>query len=272
MPGKPVSWSWFHSPDFSMPVVRRRVSEDLVDLVCELGGAMATRGRSLWSSPVRDEASAYYTALSRLRRDGVLVTPPRRGLGLKIQVSEGHRPDDILRPEGLWGQKWGGVWSLLIYDIAEADRGMRDQFRRYLKRLRMGCLQKSVWVSPRDIRPEYDDWAQGLHLDIQSYLFESRTVLGRGSADVVARAWDWKSILRAHAWYIGACTAAVRRLESGGPGGDDLATVAREELTAYRTALDEDPLLPAAIWPAGYTGRKVAALHRRFTRALRRHL
>lgn len=272
MPGKPVSWSWFHSPDISLPVVRRRVADELVDLVCEFGDAMASKGRSLWTKPMRDEAPAYYTALSRLRRAGVLVTPPRRGRGLAIQVSETYERDDMMHPERLWNQAWGGIWNLLIYDIAEADRGMRDQFRRYLKRLRLGCLQKSVWISPRDIRSEYDDWAQGLHIDIESYLFESRTVLGRGAMDIVLRAWDWSAITRAHVWYLQAGEAALKRLKKDGPGGVDPATLAREELIAYRTAFESDPLLPSALWPPEYRGPKVAALHRRLVRALRRHM
>ena len=42
----------------------------------------------------------------------------------------------------------------------------------------MGCLQKSVWVSPRDIRPEHDDLVKGIRVNFYAYLFEATTVLG----------------------------------------------------------------------------------------------
>ena len=89
---------------------------------------------------------------------------------------------------------------------------------------------------------------------------------------MVSRAWNWNEILGAHAWYLDAGASALQKLEKGGPGGVDPATMAREELLAYRTAFESDPLLPSALWPSGYTGPKVAALHRRLVRALRRHM
>ena len=272
MPGRPVSWSWFHSPDLSLQVAGRRIGEDFAALLFEMGEAMATRGRSLWAGPMREDDRAYRSALCRLRKEGVVVAYRGRAKGHSVHVSDSYEPEDILRPERLWRQRWGGIWSVLIYDIPESDRGMRDHLRRYLKRLRMGCLQKSVWVSPRDIRPEYDDWVQSVRVDFQSFLFEARTVLGRASDDIVLRAWDWRGISERHRWFLDQTAAVMERLAGASPTADEIVTLAREELCAYRFAMDGDPLLPSSLWPDGYAGRKVLRLHQAWTRTVRSRL
>lgn len=272
MPGRPVAWTWFHSPNFSLPVLARRTSEDFVGMLSEFGDAMASRGRSLWAGSMKEDDRAYNAAIRRLRRAGVVTVYRGRAKGHSVHLSESYESEDMFSPERLWQQKWGGVWSVLVYDISESDRGMRDQLRRYLKRLRMGCLQKSVWVSPRDVRPEYDDWVQSVRLDFQSFLLEAKTVLGRAEDDIVRCAWDWRRIDAGQRWYLDQCGDMLTRLAGDSPSAGDALTLAREELCAYRVAMTDDPLLPSALWPAGYAGRKVHAMHRRWIRTLRPRL
>ena len=45
-------------------------------------------------------------------------------------------------------KKWDGKWRLVFFDVAEVQRGRRDQLRRYLKQLGMEEMQESVFVSP----------------------------------------------------------------------------------------------------------------------------
>ena len=58
----------FHHPDLSLPIVRRRIAEELLDLLFGVGEIVATRGRALtWSRsfPSRD---SYNSAMYRLRQ------------------------------------------------------------------------------------------------------------------------------------------------------------------------------------------------------------
>lgn len=45
-------------------------------------------------------------------------------------------------------KKWDGKWRLVIFDIWERRRGVRDATRRRLNRLGFVRLQNSVWVYP----------------------------------------------------------------------------------------------------------------------------
>jgi len=46
------------------------------------------------------------------------------------------------------GQKWDGLWRIVIFDIPEQKRSARDALRRVIKHLGFVQLQRSVWVHP----------------------------------------------------------------------------------------------------------------------------
>lgn len=44
--------------------------------------------------------------------------------------------------------QWDGKWRLVIFDVNETVRNKRDELRRWLVRLGLKLMQKSVWVYP----------------------------------------------------------------------------------------------------------------------------
>lgn len=61
--------------------------------------------------------------------------------------------DRILKPLKSGGS-WDGRWRLVMFDIPESKRGLRDRLRRDLAKLGLGILQASVWISPNDIKDD----------------------------------------------------------------------------------------------------------------------
>lgn len=47
-------------------------------------------------------------------------------------------------------RKWDGQWRVVIFDIPEARRRMRDQLRSLMKEIGFYRIQDSVWVFPYD--------------------------------------------------------------------------------------------------------------------------
>ena len=129
-------------------------------------------------------------------------------------------------------------------------------------------LHKSVWVTPRDIRPDFDDLARAGGVEAFAYLFESRTVLGRSAQDVVGKAWDMDRLREQQRWYLDVYTENLQKAESGSVGSKDLIALAREELTAYVTVMETDPFLPRPLWPASYAGEAAWTFHQNSSRRL----
>ncbi len=264
-----MSWDGFHHPDYCATVIGRRLADELLWMFDGMAGLLATRGRSaLWHRPDSDYW-AYESSMHRLRRAGLVAYRRTRGQPPVLHLlpaAEDRMPDE-LRPDRFWNRKWNGIWYVLAYDVPEAQRSYRAHLRRFLKKERMGGLQGSVWVTPRDIRPVYSDLCTAAAVDDYAILLESRTVLGKDAHDVVRMAWDMDRIIESQAWYRGAAGDALRHAADG-LKSPALLELAREEVRAYLAVMEPDPLLPKPLWPPQYRGELTLAAHRDFQRRL----
>ncbi len=258
-----------HHPHFSATVFRRRAVEQMLDLL--VGGLeMSTQGAHFLSRSCYTSNAAYYSALRRLEKKGLIVRyhGKRRERVIALTPQGKSATSIVCRKKEPWPRKWNGIWYLLTYDVPEANRSYRDTLRHFLKRMRMGGLQKSLWISPKDIRPEYDDLSEAINVDLHSFLFETRSVLGRPASEIVYRAWNWNRLNVGQEWYITTCNKKLEQLRSDLLSQEELCTLAREELALYTACMHDDPLLPRPLWPSDYRGYRAWQLHRRFVAEL----
>lgn len=257
-----MDWKSFHHPDWSLPVVRRRATEEWLDLFSGIGEILASRGRSVnWNKTYPTE-KAYQSAISRLQKSGLVVRVnpkealPRLTLTPQAKTS---RPA-WQQPETLWKTKWNGVWYTLIFDVPESSRHYRDSLRRVLRRMRMGCLQRSVWITPRDIRPEYADLEKSAAIGTVSYLLESQTVLHLDQQEMVLNAWDFDRLHDLQCRYLEVFKENLTQLNHSTHSEDSLMDLLRQESEAYFHTMQFDPLLPRVLLPKNYLGVKVWSL------------
>ena len=262
---------WFHHPDVALPVFARRVTTELADALTWYGDLLASRGRSAWRNQSYGSRRAYEAAVRRLRKKGVVASRPRAGGAPLLRVPPVVPWEQaVLDPRPWWRERWAGHWYVLVYDVPEHNRRYRDHLRRLLLHNRCGCLQNSVWVSPRDLRPLFDDLATAAAVEEMAHLFEARTVLGRGSRGVVDEAWDFQAINGRHERFQQEVAAALTGLRGGALSATAVTALAREELLAYRAVLGCDPLLPRGLAPPDYAGEESHAAHLRLVEAVRR--
>lgn len=218
--------------------------------------------------------AAYLNAVSRLRKSGLIVKRIDDGSTPRLFLSDtgkGVLPD-YFHPEKYWNRKWNKIWYLLVYDVPEVDRKYRNVLRQFLKRMRMGCLQQSVWVTPNDIRPEFDDLATAASVGAFAYLFEAKTVLGLPSRKVVEDAWNFDRLNRFQSRYCNVAAQNIVRLEQGHGTAAELAALMRMAVDAYHGVFIEDPLLPLALYPFGYQGKIVLKLHRKLLSGINKQI
>ncbi len=72
---------------------------------------------------------------------------------------------DFLDLETVKSEKWDGKWRVVIFDIPEQKRIIRNLFRRNLKRWGFKQLQKSVWISKRDVYDKLAAYIEELLID-----------------------------------------------------------------------------------------------------------
>ena len=90
------------------------------------------------------------------------------GLGRKQLIK--NKP--VLSQTG--GQEWDGFWRIVIFDIAEAQRKLRDLLRRQLIKMGFGALQNSTYISCYDYSKEFLEWLDVKGLPGKVLLLESK--------------------------------------------------------------------------------------------------
>lgn len=264
--------SFFHHPRWSLPVIRRKAAVAMVDMVATYGPVLATGGRSLAWQCCYDSSTAYHSAVYRLRKQGVVAYVDTRNHVRVLRVLDRRQQrGDLYLPERVWNRKWNGIWNILFYDIVEKERAVRDELRKFLRKQRMGCLQRSVWISPQDVRPAYYDLTQALQIEVECYLVEAKTVLGRDPQELVRSAWNWERIGLAQQCYLDVVRDLQKQLSTTPDQSiEAIQILAREELDAYFIAMQEDPLLPKSLWPVSYKGKNVFSAHQRFVKTVKK--
>lgn len=263
----------FHHPDICLPVLRSRAADFLVDMLDFYGEAICTRGKSATWCSCFPSNTAYRSAIHRLRRKGVVASHRRKDGSSVLRLAVTRKTTNpALRPERRWNARWDGIWRVMVYDISEKERCFRNSLRSFLSSLRMGCLQKSVWVTPQDIRPEYADLQTTLGIEHVSHLFEARTVLGRSAQTIVSQAWDFGALTERQRWFIATARSARDRLQNSLDSHKHAATMAKREWAAFLSVMQKDPLLPRKLHPREYLGLAAYEQHMEFVAAARQIL
>jgi hypothetical protein len=92
-------------------------------------------------------------SIKRLKENGLIVFE-KTGKGTFARLTQ--RGEEKLRKFKILGyklqkpKKWDKKWRMLIFDIKEERKGIRDKIRFTLKRIGFLRLQDSVWVYPYD--------------------------------------------------------------------------------------------------------------------------
>jgi len=75
-------------------------------------------------------------------------------------------------------QHWDGWWRLVMFDVPEDARDLRDHLRYALHTLGFRMLQESVWIHPHDVFDELEKLVPDIKRHQWIRLLEARTIAG----------------------------------------------------------------------------------------------
>jgi len=99
--------------------------------------------------PTRRQTDSIRAARNRLVQKGLLTWDNKK---LRI-TPKGEKELQGLSVPGFKlpkPRRWDGKWRVLIFDIPEQRKGLRDKLRRTLRIIGFARLQDSVWIYPYD--------------------------------------------------------------------------------------------------------------------------
>lgn len=179
---------------------------------------------------------------------------------------ERRRPSAELRR-----RQWDGRWRMVVFDFPEVARKARDAFRAQLRSQRMGCLQKSVWITPDPVIPAWKRLLTEAKLTEWVLLFESAELGPVDDLDIARKVWSLDELAKGYERYLSEFKDLPRRLQAARASElpSDLGQRVHRECRTYVELLRDDPLLPEALLPKNYPASRADKLHREIRHALR---
>lgn len=180
------------------------------------------------------EADGATKRVYRLTREGML-----RALG-------------NIQPEDHWDRRWDGKWRIVVFDLPEKQRILRNELRRELRAAHFGGLQGSVWISPDPIDRVGDSLKKTASSCGTITFFEGGTCCGESNAEMVSTAWNFVKIQRDYENYL-----THLRSKPDGVGvniRERLLDWGKIEKQLWSDCMESDPLLPRELWPDRYYG------------------
>ncbi len=245
----------------------------------ETGGWLAVASLIRLMDGVGVDEPAVRSAISRLKRRGVLESHSRRGVA-GYQLSRHGRSILDEGDQRIFRRARGGLddgWLLAVFSVPESERGRRHQLRSRLSWLGFGTVSAGVWVAPAHLADETAQVLRRHGLTGYVDLFTAQHVGFGDVAGEVAGWWDLDGLGRLYGEFVAAYGPVLRRWQRRRttPQGEAFADYVCA-LTAWRRLPFLDPGLPLEVLPVRWPGVRAAelfdALQDRLAVAAHRHL
>lgn len=142
----------------------------------------------------------------------------------------------VLKTRSTWDKKW----RLVMFEIPETNRALRDKLRRNLSALGLGILQAGVWISPQPIVDEIKEIDKKLDLGTQMKYFEVAATPNLNQ-QIINKAWNNSAVNDELEKFI---KEAKWTLKAMGKGNGDRYN-AKRLIFEYALILKKGPILPA---------------------------
>lgn len=230
----------------------------------ELGGWISVSRLIELMAHVDLEPQAVRSAISRLKKRGILLSERREGVAgyalseyAESVLAEGDRR--IFKRE----EPQDADWVLAVFSVPESERAKRHALRSRLSWLGFATISSGTWIAPAHVaddarlvlaRDDLDRFVELFHADH----------LGFGDVAVlVGKWWDLAGIDDRYQDFIAECRPLLSSWESRprprAQAAEAFADYVRV-LTRWRQLPYLDPGLPPALLPAEWSGAAAASL------------
>jgi phenylacetic acid degradation operon negative regulatory protein len=156
---------------------------------------------------------------------------------------------------------WDGQWRMVIYEVPEAQRSVRDEVRQELTWLGFGPFATSTWISPHDQLDAVADRLRGipgLRLD----LLTCRAMSAERDQEMTARCWDLAQLNRDYSEFVQTYRPKLASIRSGELSPQTSLVLRTELVHDYRKFPFRDPDLPTELLPKAWRGAEAHELFR----------
>lgn len=205
------------------------------------------------------------TRISELASVGNIERVKRDGEVYFRITSQGKKAIEYEVPLLRFRRKWDGLWRLVIFDIAEEERNLRDVLREKLKSLGFGRWQRSIWITPFDIAEEIDEFLGHKEVKGPVEILEAKRLFVESEKELAERVWKLGKLNKGYETLVEKWEEGSKKWEEN---PEELKKLAASLQERHLDLLWKDPGLPKALLPPGWQGEETKKLFREWARVL----
>lgn len=226
------------------------VGNEIMDQVIG-GGSRAYHSAKLfiWTPP-RYSRRKYRDLLNRMEREKYLKKLVIDGQ-VQIRIADKGRQELVKNHPGLKqvSQPWDGFWRVVMFDIPEKKRTIRDSLRKELEVLGFGKMQHSCYISAAPFEDSFLAWFKGKKLAGSVLLLEAKQKHLGDPKELAKKSWDLDGVAKMYNQVIDRLTTRF-----GIRDQKKREEFLKRAYNDYVKVLMADPWLPKELlpddWPA----------------------
>lgn len=232
---------------------------DWLDEVVGGGHRAYQAGKLGFYTPPGYSTNALQAAVSRMLKTGLISKIIKDGEVFWELTGGGRTQVKKSFPLLEWQQRsWDGWWRIVIFDIKETQKLVRNKLRHKLVELGFGQWQKSVYVSPHDVAEDMREFLHEFKLANQASVFVAKELWLEGGEEKIVKMWQLEKINLQYEKVINFWEQIkVKKLTQ---------KELRQIMKLYLTAVEKDPFLPKELLPKdwfGFEAQKILHLLKR---------
>jgi len=223
---------------------------DCLDEARLLGGLVGVTYSQVYGwVPPQYKRHNFYNQVRRFIQKGY-ARKKRVGKSSILAITLQGRVSSVSLHGYLWPEDWDGFWTLVLFDIRETSRRIRDSLRAFLRQLKFGMFQRSVWTFPGNFVAKLRNLIKEEGLQNYVLVISSKDLGVRDQKALAERIWHVSSLNKKYKRLVKEIHAVASFQKE-----KQVAQVERlkEQLLVL---LNRDPMLPLALLPDDWAGRK----------------
>jgi len=213
-------------------------------------------------------------SVSRMMKNGLLQSEKKGNKSYYSLTPRGvSRVDEAARRiYKLTSHEWDKKWRVIMYNIPEEKRQIRDELRKELMWIGFGSLSNGCWISPNNFKKEINLLISKYKIEEYVHLFLSEYVGPQSNLALVEKCWSLHEIEEKYEQFIDTYSKKFiirQSIIQSGQVTDDECFVERANLVhEYRKFLFVDPGLPKELLPERWNGNHAALLFNQYYQML----
>lgn len=168
-------------------------------------------------------------------------------------------------------RQWDRKWRIVMFDIEEIKKQVRERLRLKLKELGFGMLQESVFISPHDILKDFNEFACASGIKDYLYLLETSKLIVADDRELANKVWKLDKLNERYKNLICEIdgiknsymtTNSDRTKKSGGQREKNVRNSKANIRNSWLQIVIKDPFLPKIFLPKPWYGNKAEKLVR----------